>query len=108
MSAFKFTKKFYLTQQSQQEGVDEYYSCFENVKDLVNLFNADVIDTTELLTHVKNTNASATKDNVLQKYIAIALILNANKAKHESLWNKLENDFPMFFNELPVTTEQIQ
>jgi hypothetical protein len=28
----------------------------------------------------------------MQKYLAVALIMNANKAKYESLWNKLEND----------------
>jgi len=28
----------------------------------------------------------------MQKDLAVALIMNANKVKYESLWNKLEND----------------
>ena len=28
----------------------------------------------------------------MQKYLAVSLIMNANKAKYELLWNKLEND----------------
>jgi hypothetical protein len=28
----------------------------------------------------------------MQKYLAVALVMNANKAKYEALWNKLEND----------------
>ena len=47
--AFKVTKKFYLTQQGQSENVDEYYSRFDNAKDLVQFFNADIVDTKALL-----------------------------------------------------------
>ena len=42
-SAFRATKKFYLTQQGQTENVDEYYSRFDNTKDLVQLFNSKLI-----------------------------------------------------------------
>ena len=69
----------------------------------MNLFDADVIDTSELLTHEKTTNAGARKDNVLQKYLAIVLVLNANKAKYESLWNKLENDLLVGTDSYPTS-----
>ena len=49
-SAFKATKKFYLTQQGGHENVDEYYNRFDNATDLVHLFNADVVDIDNLLT----------------------------------------------------------
>ena len=44
-SAFKAMKKFYSTQQSPTEGIDEFYnSRFKNAKDLVTLFNADIVE----------------------------------------------------------------
>ena len=102
-SAFRATKKFYLTQQGQTENVDEYYSCFDNAKDLVHLFNADIVDVEELFKAEKTTDPSTTKDIVLQKYIAVALVMNANKTKYESLWNKLENDLLVGQNSYPIT-----
>ena len=57
-SVFKATKKFYLTQQSPTEGIDEYYNRFENGKDLVSLFNADIVDLTLLLAEERKTNQS--------------------------------------------------
>ena len=91
-SAFKATKKFYLTQQGPNDNIDEYYSRFDNAKDLVQLFNADVVDINALLKAETAINASATKDDVMQRYLAVALVMNASKSKYESLWNKLEND----------------
>ena len=35
---------------------------------------------------------TVTKETVLQKYMAVVLVLNANKSKYKFLWNKLEND----------------
>ena len=84
-SAFKATKKFYLTQQAQNENVDEYYSRFDNAKDLVQLFNADVVDIDALLKAETTVNASATAVEVMQKYLAVALVMNASKSKYESL-----------------------
>ena len=44
-SAFKAMKKFYSTQQSLTEGIDEFYnSRFKNAKHLVTLFNADIVE----------------------------------------------------------------
>ncbi len=48
-SAFKATKMFYVTQQHNNKGVYEYYCRFENAKDLVQLFDADVVDIVNLL-----------------------------------------------------------
>ena len=91
-SAFKATKKFYSTQQSPTEGIDEFYNRFENAKDLVTLFNADIVDLTSLLADDQKSNPSATEETAMQKFLAGALIMSANKIKYESLWNKLEND----------------
>jgi hypothetical protein len=82
-TAFKSTKKFYLTPQGQSESVDKYYSRFDNAKDLVQLFNADIVDVEDLLDHEKKTNPSITKTTVMQKYMAVALVLNANKLKYK-------------------------
>ena len=91
-SAFKANKKFYSTQQNSNEGIDEFYNRFENAKDLVCLCNAIVVDISSLLIHEKLNDATATAETTMQKYLAVALIINANKVKYESLWNKLEND----------------
>jgi hypothetical protein len=91
-SAFKATKKFYSTQQTNNEGVDEFYDRFENAKDLVGLFNADIVDLSSLLAVEKIQDPQATKENTMQKCLAVALVMNANKSKYEALWNKLEND----------------
>jgi hypothetical protein len=101
---FKATKKFYLTQQSPTEGIDEYYKRFENGKDLVSLFNLDIVDLTFLLAEERKTNPFATKETAMQKYLAVSLIMNANRAKFELLWNKLENDLLVGQDSYPETT----
>ena len=39
----------------------------------------------------------------MQKFLAVALIMNANKAKYEPLWNKLENDLLVGQDSYPKT-----
>jgi hypothetical protein len=39
----------------------------------------------------------------MQKYLAVALIMNANKTKYEALWNKLENDLLIGQDSYPTT-----
>jgi len=91
-SAFNANKKFYSTQQNSNEGIDEFYNRFENAKELVCLFNANVVDISSLLIDEQFIDSAATEETTMQKYLAVALIMNANKVKYESLWNKLEND----------------
>jgi hypothetical protein len=81
-SVFKATKKFYSTHQNNTEGIDEFYSRFENAKDLVGLFKADIVDLETLLAAEKLQDPSATKETTMQKYLAVALIMNANKTKY--------------------------
>jgi len=102
-SAFKATKQFYGTQQSPTEGIDEFYNRFENAKDLVGLFNADVVDLTALLADEQKTNPAATKETTMQQVLAVALIMGANKAKYESLRKKLENDLLVGQDSYPET-----
>ena len=82
-SVFKATKSFYSTQQNYNEGVDEFYNRFDTAKDLVGLFNADIMDITSLLTAEQIHDTTATKESVMQKYLAVALVMNANKPKYE-------------------------
>ena len=91
-SLFKATKQFYLTQQGYQESLDEYYARFDSSRELVHLFNGEVIDTTSLTTIERTSNSAATNEQALQKYLAMCLLMNSNKSKYENLWNKLEND----------------
>jgi len=79
------SKNIYLTQQGSNEGVDEYFASFETARELVQLFDANVIDTDELLKTEKVVNQNATKDTVTQKCLAMCLIMNANRNKYESL-----------------------
>ena len=39
----------------------------------------------------------------MQKFHGVALIMNANKAKYEPLWNKLENDLLVGQDSYPKT-----
>jgi len=59
-SAFKANKKFYSTQQNSNEGIDIFIDRFENAKDLVCLFNANVVDISFLLIDEQLTDATAT------------------------------------------------
>lgn len=59
------------------------------------LFDTDVIDIDELLKAEQVVNQAATIETVTQKYLAMCLVMNANRTKCESLWNKLENDLLM-------------
>ena len=102
-SVFKATKRFYSTQQSPTESIDEFYNRFENAKDLVGLFNAEIVDLTSLLANERKNNPSATKETAMQKFLAVAIIMNANKAKYEPLWNKLENDLLVGQDSYPKT-----
>ncbi len=102
-SAFKATKKFYSTQQTSNEGIDEFYNRFDNAKDLVGLFNADIVDLSSLLAAEKIQDPQATKETTMQKYLAVALVMNANKSKYEALWNKLENDLLVGQDSYPKT-----
>ena len=102
-SAFKATKKFYSTQQTNNEGIDEFYNRFENAKDLVGLFNADIVDLSSLLAIEKIQDPQATKEATMQKYLAVALVMNANKSKYEALWTKLENDLLVGQDSYPKT-----
>ena len=102
-SAFKANKKFYSTQQNANEGIDEFYNRFENAKDLVILFQANVVDIDALLVDERISHSAATKETTMQKYLAVALIMNANKVKYESLWNKLENDLLVGTDSYPKT-----
>jgi hypothetical protein len=102
-SAFKATKKFCSTQQNNNEGVDEFYNRFENAKDLVGLFNADVVDPSLILAAEQVQNPNERKETTMQKHLAVALIMNANKTKYEALWNKLENDLLVGQDSYPET-----
>jgi hypothetical protein len=102
-SAFKAMKSFYTTQQSHAEGIDEFYGRFDNAKDLVQLFDANVVDITSLLAKEQLKDTSMTKESVMQRYLAVALIMNSNKSKYESLWNKLENDLLVGQDSYPTT-----
>ena len=102
-SVFKATKTFYSTQQGFNESLDDYYGRFEAAKDLVLLFDADIIKVDDLLTAEQVHNVTATRDSVMQKYLALALVMNANRSRYESLWNKLENDLLVGIDSYPVT-----
>ena len=60
-SVFKANKSFYATQQTYNEGVDEFYTRFDNAKDLVGLLGADIVDLKPFLISEQLTYPTATK-----------------------------------------------
>jgi hypothetical protein len=102
-SAFKAVKSFYTTQQVQGEGIDEFFHKFDTAKDLVQLFDADVVNVRDILHKERKSDPTATPESVMQKFLAVALVMNADKSKYQSLWNKLENDLLMGQDSYPVS-----
>ena len=68
-STFKARKKFYSTQQSPTEGIDEFYNRFKNAKYLATLFNADIVDLTSLLAddQMRNPSTTTEQETAIQK-----------------------------------------
>ena len=102
-SAFKAIKSFYATQQTQGEGIDEFFHKFDTAKDLVQLFGADVANVSALLAKERMSDPNATSESVMQKFLAVALVMNSDKFKYQSLWNKLENDLLMGQDSYPTS-----
>ena len=91
-SIFKSLKSFYNTQQGFNEPLDSYYQRFESARDLVELFDGSIADMSTMLAQEQAITPNTTDNDVMQKFLAMSLILNSNKRKYEGLWNKLEND----------------
>ena len=102
-SAFKAIKTFYNTIQSYNESIDEFFSRFDNSKVLVQLLHSDVIDIEPLLVQERANDPTVTKETVMRKFLAVALVMNANKSRYESLWTKLENDLLVGQDTYPTT-----
>jgi len=103
LSAFKALKAFYTTTQQRQESVDSYFSRFENARTLVQLFESDVIDIDKLYAAEKKNDPTVSREHVLQKFLAVSLVMNASTSKYEALWNKLENDLLVGVDSYPTT-----
>jgi len=65
--------------------------------------NANVVDISSLLIDEQLTDTTSTAETTMQKYLAVTLIMNANKVKYESLWNKLENGLLVGQDSYPKT-----
>ena len=102
-SAFKAMKTFYNTIQLYPESIDKFFSRFDNAKVLVQLFHANVVDTAPLLVQERLTDPNATEETVMQKFLAVALVMNANKSRYELLWIKLENNLLVGQDTYPTT-----
>ena len=102
-SIFKAAKSFFNTTQQSNEPLDEYYTRFESAKDLVELFDAKLIDFAAVLAAEQTVNSSVTMEDIQQKFYAMSLIMNANKKRYEGLWNKLQNDLLMNQDSYPTT-----
>lgn len=88
MSAFKSKKKNFNTCQQSNEILDSFLGRMENERTTVELFNMDIADFDKLLALKRGKNTNVTREEVVQKYLAIALVLNASQ-KYEGLWTQL-------------------
>ena len=100
---YKSIKAFYNIQQGFNEPLDSYYQRFENAKDLVELFDGNIADLSTVLSHEQAINSSVTNDDINQKFLAMCLVMNANKRKYEELWNHLENELLVNRDTFPTT-----
>ena len=100
---FFYLQSFLNTVQHNNKPLDEYYARFESAKDLVELFDAKVIDFSSILAVEHKTNSTITVRDIEQKFFAVALILNANKKRYKGLWNKLQNDLLVGQDSYPNT-----
>ena len=102
-SVFGAAKSFFNTVQHNNEPLDEFYTRFESAKDLVELFDAKIIDLSSILAFEQKSNPSLTMRDIEQKFFAMSLVLNANKKRYEGLWIKLQNDLLMGQDSYPTT-----
>jgi len=99
-SAFKAIKSFYA---AQDEGIDEFFHKFHTAKDLVKLFGADVANVFALLAKERMSDPNTTSEWVMQKFLAVALVMNSDKSRYQSLWNKLANNLLMGQDSYPTS-----
>lgn len=100
-TAFCAMRDFYRTKQFQKS-VEDYYTDFENAQELVQQANVDILDHTDLLAKERTKNPTVTDEEVRQKFVAMAFILNADAKRFGDLWDDLHNNLLMGQDKYPI------
>ena len=100
-TAFCAMRDFYRTKQFQKT-VEDYYTDFENAQELVQQANVDILDHTDLLAKERTKNTSVTDEEVRQKFVAMAFVLNADAKRFGDLWDDLHNNLLMGQDNYPT------
>ena len=90
-TAFCSMRDFYRTKQFNKS-VEDYYVDFENAQELVLQAHVDLLDHTDLLLKERVKSPTITDEEVRQKYVAMAFILNADVKRFSGLWDDLHNN----------------
>ena len=92
-SLFHALKDFYLIHHQQDnKRVEDYFHRFEAVQDLIVLSNGKVTDMMKLLIAKQKVKSTASEDKVVQKFLAMVFIKQANPARYKELWRELKNN----------------
>lgn len=100
-AAFCATRDFYRTKQFDKS-VEDYYTDFENAQELVQQANVYILSCTDLLAKERTKNANVTNEEVRQKFVAMAFVLNADGKRFGGLWDDLHNNLLKGQDTLPT------
>ncbi len=102
VSAFKANKAMYNTCQQRNKTLESFFGRMENARTTVELFNTKIADFDKLLAIERMKSPATTRNEVFQKYLSIALIMNASH-KYDGLWTQLENNLLIGQDTYPTT-----
>ena len=101
-TAFTATRDFYRTRQ-MGKSLEDYQADFENAQELVAQANVDIVDHEDLLVKEKAKDPNITDEDVRQKYVAMAFLMNADVKRFGGLWDHLHNGLLQGQDNYPTT-----
>ena len=102
-SLFNALKEFYTIKQHENESVEDYFRRFEAAQqDLIVLSNGTVTDLSKFVTAKQKADSTTTEAMVIQKFLAVAFIEQADSARYQPLWRELKNNLTLKQDNYPI------
>ena len=92
---FHALKEFYSIRQHKHESVESYFRRFEAAQDLIILSNGTITDLSRLVSTEQKADNTVTDEMVVQKFLAVAFIEQADSTRYQALWRELKNNLTM-------------